>query len=270
MQALGTRSRLRCSLDKVTICFTHFKSLTLANLAAALYSVRRQDFSRVQELIVFDNDSHEHINDIRQTVDDLSFPVPVSVHSDKHGVATRKQSWSTNATVRLASAPWVFYTRSDYLLAFDMVRRFTDIVEGKPTDWNGFVVSNGVFLGDGIEAIERTGWRQDGPVILRGVEYDYTVVDSGVWMARRSAFDAVGGFPEDLPAWGHAQTLWEWKMFQSGVEFVRIPTVLFWHPGHGAERDIDLAHKELKELGGYDLKKMWARYHGVSPYAGLP
>lgn len=255
----------------ISICFTHFKSLTLANYEAALYSVRRQDFSRVSELVVFDNDSAESAEDLRRVLDSFEFPVPVRFVSHKHGDSTRRQSWSTNTTVRIATQPWVFYTRSDYLLAFDMVQRFGDLAASRPPDWNGFIVSNGIFLGNGITEIEQTSWRQDGPGILRGVEYDYTVVDSGVWMARRAAYDAVGGFPEELSAWGHAQTLFQWKMFQSGVQFERIPVVLFWHPGHGAERDINLAHQQLQEFGGgYNLKEMWARYHGVSPYEGLP
>ena len=252
----------------VTICFTYFKSLTLANLAASLYSIRRQNLTDVESIVVVDNDTLDSIQDIQAVIDQQAFPIPVQLFSFKHGDILRKQSWSTNVTVRLAKTPWVFYTRADYLLAFDIVEKFIALVKERPT-WNGFITSNGIFLSNSVEDCEQTDWRQAGPIVLRGVEYDYTSIDSGVWMARRDAFESVGGFVEDLSAWGHAQTLFQWKMFKAGVEFLRIPEVLFWHPFHGAERDIDQAHKDLAELGGFDLHEMWARYHGVSPYAGL-
>lgn len=82
---------------------------------------------------------------------------------------------------------------------------------------------------------------------------------------RKSAWKAVGGMNESLTAWGHAQTDFQYRLWKSGVEFVRIPEVLFWHPAHGGEKDIDLAHRQLAASGG-DLKMMWTRYEGTSPY----
>jgi GT2 family glycosyltransferase len=79
------------------------------------------------------------------------------------------------------------------------------------------------------------------------------------------AFKQVGGLCEELTAWGHAQTHFQWKLHQAGVEFVRVPQVLFYHPHHGGERDIEVAHEQLKQQG-LEIRDLWARYEGVNPY----
>jgi GT2 family glycosyltransferase len=84
-------------------------------------------------------------------------------------------------------------------------------------------------------------------------------------MARRGTYDRIGGFDERLSAWGHAQTEFQYRMHRGGVEFVRLPETLFYHPGHGGDKDMGLANQQLAEVGT-DLKVMWARYHGESPY----
>lgn len=256
------------SLDayRISVCFTHFKTLTLANLDAALYSVRQQDLSRVAEIAVFDNDSSDDWGEIQAVIDRQRFFVPARLLSVKHGDATRAQAWSTNQTVRRASFSWIFYTRSDYLLDASMLTKFIAVIDSKPPDWDGFIVSHGRHLHQNIEQCEAIQWRVHGLHVLPGVDYDYTEVDSGVWMARRETFERVGGFDERLAAWGHAQTEWQYRMHKAGVEFVRIPEVLFYHPQHAAPRDIEVAHQQLRERG-LDLHEMWARYHGRSPYA---
>jgi hypothetical protein len=253
----------------ITICFTYFRGLTPANLAAALYSVSRQDLSLVDSVVVVDNNTQDLVGHIQSVIDAQNLPVPVRLFSYKHGDDTRAQSWSTNVTVRHAETPWVFYTRADYLLDFNILAKFVRVLDAHPAAWDGFVVSNGCFLSSNIDDCEKTNWRATGPSLFTGVVYDYTVVDSGVWMARREMFDRVGGFDETLSAWGHAQTLFQYAVYQSGTEFVRVPEVLHWHVWHGGLRDIDVAHRQLLEHKGIDyegLKKMWSRYHGRSPY----
>jgi len=140
------------------------------------------------------------------------------------------------------------------------------VVAGKPVGWDGFVVSHGCHLGIGVAECERTEWRRVGPApCLHGINYDYTEIDSGVWMMRRDTYDRVGGFDERLAAWGHAQTEFQHRVHLAGVEFVRIPQVLFWHPGHGGAKDMEQANRQLSAVGT-DLRLMWSRYHGVSPY----
>lgn len=251
-------------MKPITVCFTYFKSLTLVNLAAALYSVRQQDLSQVEEIVIVDNDTSDAEKAIADIVSALDFLVPVRLLSLKHGDVTKTHSWSTNFAVRCTGTPWVLFTRADYLLGFDLVKRFAEYIELVP-EWNGFITSNGCHLGNGIDDCERTGWRQVGPRIFQGSVFDYTLIDAGVWMARREAFDKIGGLDEQLTAWGHAQTDFQYRLHRSAVEFVRIPEVLFWHPAHGGEKDIELAHRQLAERGG-DLKAMWARYEGEQPY----
>jgi hypothetical protein len=217
-----------------------------------------------------DNNTEDSVESIQDAINQQDFPVPVRLLSLKHGDASKAQSWSTNKTVREAETAWEFYTRADYLLDFNILRKFVKVVDRHADPWNGFIVSNGCHLAITIDECERTDWRQRGPSLLKGIEYDYTVVDSGVWMARRDAYDRVDGFDETLSAWGHAQTLFQHSMYQAGTEFVRVPEVLFWHPWHGGPRDISVAHLQLLEQKGIDyegLKKMWSRYHGASPYA---
>ncbi len=250
----------------ITICLAYFKSLTLANLAAALYSVKQQDLACVERILVFDNDTQDSLYDVNSVVNELQFSIPVVVVSVKHGDATKTHAWSTNQAVNLVSTPWVLFTRADYILSFGLVRKFLDVKRSYPHEWNGFVTSNGCHLQHTVEECELTGWRTFGPRILgENGAFDYTLIDSGVWMARPTAFDAVDGLDERLTAWGHAQTDFQYRLYKSGVDFVRIPEVLFWHPHHGGAKDIDLAHRQLAGVG-VNLKECWARYHGVSPY----
>lgn len=253
---------------KVTVVCTYFRSLELANLAAALHSVRRQALERAQSIIVFDNDTAATEDELWSVIEPLDFPVPVRLVSMKHGDRLRAHSWSSNAAVREAAGEWLLFTRADYLLDFDLLRWFTDIVASKPVDWDGFVTANVYHLAADIAWCEQTPWRRQGTDVLRGLpgsEGAYTTIDAGVWMARKSSYERVGGLDEELTAWGHAQTHFQYKLHRSGVEFVRIPQPLFYHPMHAAERDIELTHRQLRDRG-VNLREMWARYEGAQPY----
>ncbi len=252
-------------MKSVSICFTYFKSLELANLEAALYSVRQQDLTDIESLIIVDNDTTSTTEEIHSVLDKLQFPVPILMHSIKHGDPAYTHSWSTNKAVSLAITPWILFTRADYLLRFDMIQKFVEVVKSKESDWNGFITSNGCHLANGIADCEQTNWRDVGPSIFQGAVFDYTSIDAGVWMTRHQAFDDVGGLDERLNVWGHAQTHFQWRMHLAGVEFVRIPEVMFFHPHHGAPRDIGLAHQQLRDYG-IDIKELWKR-NGWSPYA---
>lgn len=252
----------------ITVCLTYFRSLGLANLDAALYSLRQQNFSRVDSICILDNNTDDAEDVIRKIVERQIFPVRVRLISCKHGDATKTQSWSTNANVREVRTPWVFYTRADYILDFDILTKFAGVVDEHPEGWRGFIVGHGYHLNLDVGECEKANWRQSGPHVLRnlsGSEIQYTNIDAGVWMARRQDFDAVGGLDEDLTAWGHAQTLFQYQMYVAGVEFVKIPRVLFYHPIHAGDRDLALAHRQLQDMG-IDVRKLWERYDGVNPY----
>jgi glycosyltransferase involved in cell wall biosynthesis len=248
----------------ITICLTYFRSLTLGNLAAALYSVGRQDLSSVVELVVVDNNTDDSANDIKAVIDAQPLPVPVRFLSYKHGNPARTHAWSTNVAIAQVKTPWVFFTRADYLLDFWAVAKFAAIARAQGDDWSGFVTSNGCHLQDDITECERSDWRVHGPRFC-GTVFDYTCIDAGVWMARRDQFDRVGGLNERLTAWGHAQTLFQYKLHSAGTECVRIHETLFFHPWHSGERDLAQAHQQLHDQG-VNLKALWARHEGAQPY----
>lgn len=248
----------------ITICFVYFRGLTLAHLEAALYTISRQrDFASVRELFVVDNNTNDDPVAILAIINQLAFPFPVTLRSYKHGDVTKTHSWSTNVAVREARTPWVFFCRADYLLDFDVLDRFWSVVCERPGGWDGFVTSKGAYVGTLPEC--GMAWRDSGPQVLRGTTYDHTMIDAGVWMARRESFDRVGGLNEHLTAWGHAQTHFQWKLHQAGVEFQRVDDVLFFHPDHGGEKDIVLANQQLAAQG-VNLQEMWARYEGPRMY----
>lgn len=249
----------------ITICFTYFRNLSLTNLAAALYSISKQDLSRVERIVIVDNNTDDASQNIQNIISSSELPTPVMFISTKHGDLKKTHAWSTNFAVARAETPWVFFTRADYLLDFDVIKKFVAVIDSRAEDWDGFIVSNGRHLGQSVERCEQFPWRSMGPHIFNGVDYDYTEIDSGVWMMRTGTFHLVGGLDERLSAWGHSQTEFQHRVYLAGIEFVRIKETLFFHPSHGGSKDIDLANLQLTQQH-MDLRSMWARYHGVSPY----
>lgn len=249
----------------ITICFIYFRSLTLAHLEASLYGLRQQDFSRVASVVVIDNNTDDTPEDILAAVGASNFPVPVNIFHCKHKDSTKTHAWSTNKAVAEVKTPWIFFTRADYLLAFDALQKM--FMQVKSTEWDGFVTSSGSHLNVNLETCELTPWRQCGPKALDhiGLLYDYTCIDTGVWLSRKDAFDRVGGLNESLTAWGHSQTHFQWKLHKAGTECKRVPEVLFYHVQHGGEKDLNLAHRQVIEQG-LNLQEMWARYEGPRMY----
>jgi len=254
-------------LDKITICLTYFKSLSLANLEAALYSVRQQDLPRVGYIVVVDNNTDDSAESIQGVIDRLNFPVPVRLISYKHGDPNKTHSWSTNVAIRQATTEWVLFTRADYLLDFNILLQFVGVIASKPKDWDGFITGRVYHLHLDIAACNTVNWQYDSHRLLTlpGKAEDYTLIDTGVYAVCRSAFERVGGMNENLTAWGHAQTHFQWKLYKSGTEFVEIPDLFFYHPAHGGMKDINVAHEQLQREG-IDIKELWRRYEGEQPY----
>lgn len=237
----------------------YFRSLALANLVAALTSLRWQDFSQIREIVFLDNNTPDDEEQIVRVVSAFDFPVNVRMFIKKHGDLSKTHSWSTNEAVRHASSTRIFFTRADYILHRDIVSRFAQ------EDPNQFVTSNGYHLHVDVGETNASNWRTEGTDALRrlpGTEVSYTTVDAGVWMLPKSAFDLVGGLNNRLTAWGHAQTHFQHKLFKAGIEFTRIPEPLYFHPIHSADRDINEAHAQLAGEG-ISLREMWARHPGV-------
>jgi hypothetical protein len=250
-------------MTSITICLVYFRSLALANLAASLYSIRRQDLSAVNSLVVLDNNTSDSLRSIQRVIDEFNFPVPVCFSSSKHGDPSKTHAWSTNQAVALAQTSWVFFTRADYLLESSALEQYCTYMRAEPEGWSGVITSYGKNLLVDIAAVEQANWRNTvvfPPV--PGNVIDYSEVDTGVWLMPKRVFDSVEGLDERLMAWGHAQTEFQHRLHKSGVTFHCIPRVLYYHPLHGAERDLDLGHRQLAEIG-QDLKEMWRRHPGV-------
>lgn len=250
----------------ITICLTYFRSLELANLRAALYSVRRQNLSQVEEIIVVDNNTNDSVEDIRSVVRELDFPVRVSIFSYKHGDPTKTHPWSVNRAVEAVETDWFILTRADYLLDFNAVERFLEV----PQVENRFIVGGYYDVGMDVYRCDLTPWKEAGPVVLQsyGREWDHVTIDAGVWMTSTDVFHKIGGMRESLYAWGHAQTVFQFELHRAGVECVRIPHVVFYHTAHGYEtpRNHTVARQQL-EMAGFNLIEMWSRYSGPdNPY----
>ena len=253
----------------ITVCMTYFRSLTLDNLKAALHCLRQQDFSGVKEILLLCNNVDDSDEEVWSIIDAIEWPVPFRLFHCKHSDASRTHAWSTNAVVQYAQTDWIFFTRADYLLDFNALTHFSS---ARGND-NQFIVAGYYDVQIDILTCERFPWKEQGPQVLQsfGREYDHVTIDSGVWMTRKSIFDKVGGLDERLTAWGHAQTHFQHKLFLAGVEFVRIPYVLFYHPTHGYEtpRDHATAKQQLKDATGLTVPEMWQRYTGPdNPYVG--
>lgn len=250
----------------ITVCFVYFRSLTLLNLEAALYSVRKQNLSDVDRLVVLDNNTDDSSEQIQAVIDKLDFPIPVALVSHKHGDLSKTHSWSTNAVVREAKTEWVFFTRADYLLEFNTLELFL-----AETTSPKFIVGRYYDVQVDVGVCNTTRWRIEGPgktLQQFGQEYSHTLVDSGVWMTTKQIFDSVGGMDESMHAWGHSQTAFQYKLYLAGVDFIKVPHIVFYHPIHHHEvgRDWDLAMRQVTQAG-FDLRTMWKRYEGRgNPY----
>lgn len=269
MRGLGIRWRQRCSLADVTVCMTYFQSLSVDNLYASLQSLRGlENLEEIREILLLDNNTGTPEALLQTMVDELRFPISVRLLQFVHGDSERTHAWSTNMVVNYAVSDWIFFTRADYMLDTGILRKFLGVISDRSEDWNGFLSGYVYHLHVDVGRVQQMPWREHGIQQLRmlpGNEDRYMSIDAGVWMLRRSAFFGVGGLEERLSAWGHAQTHFQWKLYATGTEFVIIPEVLFYHPLHAAPRDITVAHEQLAAIG-VDIRQMWSRYEGGSPY----
>lgn len=254
---------------QATACMTYFRSLTLDNLRAALYSLRRQNMDMLAEVVVVDNNTEDSQPEIAAAINEQNFPVPTRLLSFKHGDPTKTHSWSTNVAVREAKTPWVFFTRADYLLADGLLARSVQQAAVRGYGWHGFVTGDCYHLHVTVLDCDAAGWRVDGGAVslktLPGAAAEYTLIDTGVYLIRREAFEQVGAMNEQLTVWGHAQTEFQFRLHKAGVEMIRIPELLYFHPYHGAPRDLAAATAQLAEHG-VDIKKLWERYDGEHIY----
>lgn len=248
----------------IEIVFVYFRTTTLQHLDNAWYSLSQQDFTDVTAVQFLDNNTPDDPTAIAEVLHRYPIPVPVTLHHAKHGDPTRTHAWSVNEACRLVSAPLMFFTRSDYILAFDCLHKFREGFAQNGPEWRGFVTSWCYQMGCD-DSLSNTDvyidlnakyptWRDVGPAIFDGQEpaarFKHSGEDAGVWMTNPARIIELGGANEKLIAWGFQQSALQRSLrYKLGVEMTMLHDWLFYHQHHAAPRDVDQAMLEYSNYG---------------------
>lgn len=247
----------------VDVCFVHFRTLNLLHLDAAWFSLSKQDFSLVNCVFFLDNNTPDSVESILEVLDRHPIPVPLYFCSDKHGNLNRTQSWSVNRVCKAAFGPWIFFTRSDYILSFDCMSRMmaasypTLSTGGKPfvSGWCWQMAYDREAKNiDAHVDIEQYGWREEGmPALLQhpyAFRFHETDQDAGVWLTKKEYLEKVGWMNEGLISWGYQQSEFQ-RLLRNrvGVSCISVLDYLFAHQHHYADRNFDRASLEWQKHG---------------------
>lgn len=252
--------------EDIGVAFVHFRTTTLDHLDAAWFTLAQQtSWDGVREVVVLDNNTADAPDAIERVLSRYAVPVPVSLVSVKHGDPTRTHSWSVNECCRRIATPWVFFTRTDFLLDPTCLARFRALRDerlARNPQWPGLVTSWCHQMGYDA-ALSNTDalaphshpdapWRTDpdGPRVLIGhvpaCYFHDADKDAGVWLTRRALWAASGGLNERMSSWGFQQQVWQRRLLRLGTEICQIPEYLFHHQHHAAPRDFAQAAHEMR------------------------
>lgn len=248
----------------IDIAFTFFRSLDLTHLDAAWYSVSKQDFSNVGAVYVLDNNTEFSEASIDEVLHRYELPVPVIVITAKHGDTSLTQSWSVNTVVKACEEEWVFFTRADYILAFDCLARLKiEAILRTGAGEKPFVSGWCWQMAYDREAknidahidIEQYGWRERGmPALLEhpyAFRFHETNLDAGVWLTQKQWIADAGWMNEGMTSWGYQQSTFQRALVgRAGVTCVALQDYLFAHQHHAAVRDFAKASAEYNAHGG--------------------
>jgi hypothetical protein len=248
---------------RIDVCFVHFRSLNLVHLDAAWYSLSRQGFEGVRSIQFLDNNTPESEEEIREVLSRYEMPVPITMEFAKHGDSSRTQSWSVNHVCRdMARGPDIFFTRSDYILAFDCIQRFRHHIADQPPlqktfcsgwCWQMAYDRDAQNIDANVD-IEQYDWRTHGMEALLKHPYAFrfheTDLDAGVWMTRKSFLEEAGWMNENLVSWGYQQSTFQRFLGRNNVHCIAIQDYMFAHQHHYAVRDFALASAEYSQHGG--------------------
>lgn len=246
----------------VSVCFVYFKTLALQHLDAAWYSLSKQDFSQVNHVYFLDNNTDDDLFAIQEVLNRYPLPVPVIFCSDKHGRSDRTQSWSVNRVCQMAQGPIIFFTRADYILAFDALALMVDRVRNSLAfDFKPFVSGwcwqmaydrEAANLNEFVD-VEQYGWREGGMAALMQHPYAFrfheTDRDAGVWCTLKAYLAEAGWMNEKLTSWGYQQSSFQTDLQRAGVRCEAIQDYLFAHQHHWAPRDFTKANEEYARFG---------------------
>jgi len=250
----------------ITLGFVYFRTTSLAHLDAAWFTVSRlAGLDAVAGAYILDNNTDDAPAEIQQVIDRYPVPFPVTVDYAKHGVSRRTHSWSVNRVLSEVTTPWVFFTRSDFLLdptCLHTFRQTRDSRLERNPQWRGLVTSYCHQMGydaalsntDALapHSLPDAPWRLQ-PDGLRGLvgsvpacRFHDADKDAGVWLTSTEVWRTSGGLNEKLVSWGYQQSLWQDALKRHGVEMVQIPDYLFHHQHHAAPRDPRQAALEVQ------------------------
>ena len=249
----------------IDLVLVHFRTTGLAHFEAAWFTLARQDFTDIGHVIVLDNNTDDRQDQLQAITDREPIPVPLIWSLHKHQDPRRTHAWSVNQAMRVAVHPWVFFTRSDFLLDYTCVARFRAERDAHGPPWPGLVTSWCYQMGyddqlsntDALApySLPEAPWRldPDGPRSLIGhvpaVPFQTSHLDAGVWLARKEDWQRTGGLNEKLVSWGYAQQSWQRALRRTGVDVVQLPAYLFMHQHHAAPRDFAQASREFAQYG---------------------
>lgn len=252
------------SAEAIDIAFVYFRTLNLTHLDAAWFSVSKQDFTNVRSIQFLDNNTLDTEEEIRAVLARYEMPVPVNMEFSKHGDERRTQSWSVNHVCRdMCEGPYIFFTRADYILAFDCLQRFRDHCyqmesRGQKTFISGWCWQMAYDReAQNIDAnvdIEQYNWRERGMEALLEHPYAFrfheTCLDAGVWMSKKDHLEAGGWMNENLVSWGYQQSTFQRMLGRANVFCQNLDGYCFAHQHHYAERNFDVAGAEYSQFGG--------------------
>jgi hypothetical protein len=248
----------------IDICFVHFRTLNLEHLDAAWYSLSKQDFSGVRNVFFLDNNTEYSPDSILSVLYRYPLPCPLWLNFHKHGLSDRTQSWSVNTVCKAALSPWVFFTRTDYILAFDCLSKLWERAEGLTAQGLRCFLSGWCWQmaydreARNIDAqvdIEQYNWRELGMEALLRHPYAFrfheTDQDAGVWLTKKENLARAGWMNEGMVSWGFQQSTFQRALRnQAAVHCEAIQDYLFAHQHHYAERDFGKASQEYLNHGG--------------------
>lgn len=247
----------------VSLCFVYFQTLDLRHLDAAWYSVSKQDFTDVNAVFFLDNNTTDDPAAIEEVLNRYPLPVPVITTFDKHGDNTKTQSWSVNRVCKQAYGPWIFFTRADYILAFDALAQMSTLGKqralqagGKPFIsgwcWQMAYDRDGANMNAYID-IEPLEWRRRGMSALLEHPYAFrfheTHLDAGVWFTKKDYLAEAGWMNEKLTVWGYQQSSFQRALTRKGVSCEAIQDYMFAHQHHWAPRDFAAAATDHAKHG---------------------
>jgi hypothetical protein len=250
------------SEDLADVCFVYFRSLNLDHLDAAWYSLSRQNFDGIKSIQFLDNNTDDSPSSIMAVLDRYHMPVPVNASFIKHGDPNKTQSWSVNHVCReMATGPYIFFTRADYILAFDCIQRFRKEIFDRPKErifvsgwcWQMSYDREAQDAGADIN-IEDYDWRTHGMSALLKHPYAFkfheTDQDAGVWMTKREYMAGAGWMNEGMVSWGYQQSTFQRALsILYHVRCLAIQDYLFAHQHHYVDRNFLKARIEYNLHG---------------------